>query len=105
MNNLLSQKWCLCLNVQNRIKLCRTKNHKFSDDTTVDALHKWCIDNKMKLNREKCKALMATAADTTWLEELQSYAISIRQSCILLFFPIENFQSERPILTNIFHSD
>ena len=24
----------------------------------------------MKLNREKCKALMITAADTTWLEEL-----------------------------------
>ena len=35
MNNLLSQKWCLCLNVQNRIKLCRPKNHKFGDDTTV----------------------------------------------------------------------
>ena len=35
MNNLLSQKWCLCLNVQNRIKLCRAKNHKFGDDTTV----------------------------------------------------------------------
>ena len=35
MNNLLSQKWCLCLNVQNRIKLCRAKNHKFGDETTV----------------------------------------------------------------------
>ena len=35
MNNLLSQKWYLCLNVQNRIKLCRAKNHKFGDDTTV----------------------------------------------------------------------
>ena len=35
MNDLLSQKWCLCLNVQNRIKLCRAKNHKFGDDTTV----------------------------------------------------------------------
>ena len=35
MNNLLSQNWCLCLNVQNRIKLCRAKNHKFGDDTTV----------------------------------------------------------------------
>ena len=34
MNNLLSQKWCLCLNVQNRIKLCRAKNHKFGDETT-----------------------------------------------------------------------
>ena len=35
MNNLLSQKWCLCFNVQNRIKLCRAKNHKFGDETTV----------------------------------------------------------------------
>ena len=35
MNNLLSQKWCLFLNVQNHIKLCRAKNHKFGDDTTV----------------------------------------------------------------------
>ena len=35
MNNLLSQKWCLCLNVQNRIKLCYAKNHKFGDETTV----------------------------------------------------------------------
>ena len=35
MNNLLSQKWCVCLNVQNRIKLCRAKNHKFGDNTTV----------------------------------------------------------------------
>ena len=35
MNNLLSQKWCLCLNVQNRIKLCHAKNHKFGDETTV----------------------------------------------------------------------
>ena len=35
MNNLLSQKWCLCLNVQNRIKLCRAKNHKFGDEITV----------------------------------------------------------------------
>ena len=35
MNNLLSQKWCLCLNAQNRIKLCRAKNHKFGDETTV----------------------------------------------------------------------
>ena len=35
MNNLLSQKWCLRLNVQNRIKLCHAKNHKFGDDTTV----------------------------------------------------------------------
>ena len=37
MNNLLSQKWCLCLNVQNRIKLCSAKNHKskFGDETTV----------------------------------------------------------------------
>ena len=35
MNNLLSQKWCLYLNVQNRIKLCRAKNHKFGDETTV----------------------------------------------------------------------
>ena len=35
MNNLLRQKWCLCLNVQNRIKLCRAKNRKFGDDTTV----------------------------------------------------------------------
>ena len=38
MNNFLSQKWCLCLNVQNRIKLCRTKNHKFVDETTVVAI-------------------------------------------------------------------
>ena len=38
MNNLLSQKWCLCLNVQNRIKLCRAKNHKFGDDTTADVI-------------------------------------------------------------------
>ena len=36
----------------------------------IDAIHEWCVDNKMKLNREKCKALMITAADTTWLEEL-----------------------------------
>ena len=35
MNNLLSQKLYLCLNVQNRIKLCRAKNHKFGDDATV----------------------------------------------------------------------
>ena len=35
MNNLLSQKWCLCLNIQNHIKLCRAKNQKFGDDTTV----------------------------------------------------------------------
>ena len=35
MNNLLSQKWYLCLNVQNRIKLCRAKNHKFGDESTV----------------------------------------------------------------------
>ena len=35
MNNLLSQNWCLCLNIQNHIKLCRAKNHKFGDDTTV----------------------------------------------------------------------
>ena len=35
MNNLLSQKWCLCLNVQNRTKLCHAKNHKFGDETTV----------------------------------------------------------------------
>ena len=35
MNNLLSQKWCLCLNAQNRIKSCHAKNHKFGDDTTV----------------------------------------------------------------------
>ena len=35
MNNLLSQKWCLYFNVQNRIKLCRAKNHKFGDETTV----------------------------------------------------------------------
>ena len=33
MNNLLSQKWCLCLNVQNRIKLCRATNHKIGDET------------------------------------------------------------------------
>ena len=37
MKKLLSQKWCLCLNVQNRIKLCRAKNHKFGDDMTVGA--------------------------------------------------------------------
>ena len=37
MNNMLSQKWYLCLNVQNRIKLCRAKNHKFGDDTTVQS--------------------------------------------------------------------
>ena len=36
----------------------------------IDAIHEWCADNKMKLNREKCKALIITAADTTWLEEL-----------------------------------
>ena len=35
MNNLLSQKWYLCMNVQNRIKLCRAKIHNFGDDTTV----------------------------------------------------------------------
>ena len=35
MNSLLSQKWCLCLNVQNRIKSCRAKNDKFGDETTV----------------------------------------------------------------------
>ena len=35
MNNLLSQKSCLCLNVQKRTKLCRVKNHKFGDETTV----------------------------------------------------------------------
>ena len=35
MNDLLSQKWCLCLYVQNRIKLCRAKNHKFGDEMTV----------------------------------------------------------------------
>ena len=35
MNNLLSQKWCLCLNVQNRIKLRRAKNHELGDKTTV----------------------------------------------------------------------
>ena len=37
--------------------------------------------------------------------KVQSCAISIRQSRILFFIPIENFLSERPILTNIFHSD
>ena len=37
MNNFLSQRWCLCLNVQNRIKLCRAKNHKFGDETSVCA--------------------------------------------------------------------
>ena len=37
MNNVLSQKWCLCLNAQNRIKLCRAKNHKFGDETTAYA--------------------------------------------------------------------
>ena len=43
MNNLLSQQWCLCLNVQNRIKLCRAKNHKFGDDTTVyNVSAGWC---------------------------------------------------------------
>ena len=35
MNILLSQKWCLCLNVQNRIELSRTKNHKYGVETTV----------------------------------------------------------------------
>ena len=35
MNNFLSQKWCLCLNVRNRKKLCCAKNHKFGDETTV----------------------------------------------------------------------
>ena len=35
MNNFLSQKWCLCLNVQKLTKLCRAKNHKFGDETTV----------------------------------------------------------------------
>ena len=35
MNNFLSQNCCLCLNVQNRIKSCRAKNHKFGDETTV----------------------------------------------------------------------
>ena len=39
MNNLLSQKWCLCLNVQNRMKLCRAKSRKFGDDTTVYCIH------------------------------------------------------------------
>ena len=52
MNNLLSQKWCLCLNVQNRIKLCCTKNHKFGDDTTICCLEKikslWAVHSSLR---------------------------------------------------------
>ena len=35
INNFLSQSCYLCLNVQNCIKLCHGKNHKFGDKTTV----------------------------------------------------------------------
>ena len=38
--------------------------------TDINSLHKWCIDNKMKLNPDKCKAIMITANDISWLEEL-----------------------------------
>ena len=36
----------------------------------INSLHKWYIDNKMKLNPDKCKALMITANDISWFEEL-----------------------------------
>ena len=36
----------------------------------IDALNNWCIDNKMKLNPEKCKALTITTNDISWIEEL-----------------------------------
>ena len=38
--------------------------------TGINSLYKWCIDNKLKLNPDKRKAIMITANDISWLEEL-----------------------------------
>ena len=57
MNNLLGQKWCLCLNVQNRIKLCRAKNHKFGDDTTVRLTKTTAAQNEDTLSYYKVRGL------------------------------------------------
>ena len=53
MNNLLIQKWCLCLNVQNRIRLSRAKNHKFGDETTVCEIKKVNWESQ-PMNKERC---------------------------------------------------
>ena len=36
----------------------------------INVLNNWCIDNKMKLNPEKCKALTIITNDISWIEEL-----------------------------------
>ena len=69
--------------------------------------------NDSLIYKADIRSSAAQALITTWLSlsfflclsKLYFSAISIRQSRILFFFPIENFLRERPILTNIFHSD
>ena len=36
----------------------------------IDRLHDWCVQNKMKFNEDKCKALTITATDYLWTDEL-----------------------------------
>ena len=64
MNNFLDQNCCVCLNVQNRIKLCREKNHKFGDETTVLLANNIAIIYALLFSSEICKYLFSIGTDT-----------------------------------------